>query len=154
MSRELIERFDPTRRIRIADVLRSGIDESLLDAAGVKIAKTSQRLGGYRRWLVCPGCRRRCAELFLPAVGALQCRRCLGLAYLSQREIPEDRLYRRAFAIYDQINVDYSQHPRVRGPKPAGMRQREYWSLYERANDLDNRATLTMGARFRRPRRS
>ena len=69
-----------------------------------------------------------CTALFLVADG-FECRRCAGLTFRSQCQSIVQRLYSRAFAIYRRINLDYSQAPRVHGPKPKGMRWKTYYSL-------------------------
>lgn len=100
---------------------------------GVAVATTRQRLGGVRRWLVCPGCGGRRAALFARA-GALACRRCWRLRYGSQLERLRNRLYRRAFALYDRIGTNYHVSPREHA-KPTGM----HWRTYRRLRALAER---------------
>jgi hypothetical protein len=143
---DTVERME---RLSIREVAQAGGESNpeitaALASVGISIVTTRQRLGGVRRWLQCPECRRRYSSLYATDAGIV-CRRCAGLSYESQRLNAAARLRRRAFALYDRLNVDYSQWPRVAGPKPAKLRWREYWKLYELANELDCRSVV-MGA--------
>ena len=56
-----------------------------------------QAAPGWRPWLYCPGCRRRCRCLY--GANTLRCRKCLGLVYTSQSERRHWRALRRADSI-------------------------------------------------------
>jgi hypothetical protein len=109
-----------------------------VDAPGdAGVVTTAQRLGGARRWLVCPGCARRRCELYRAPAGIdAQCRVCWGLTYRTPREPRSTRLYRRAFALYDRIGTNYHVHPRQHA-KPKGMHHRTYWRLRRLAERFD-----------------
>jgi hypothetical protein len=90
-------------------------------------------LGGFRRWLGCPGCGRRCRSLYY-GEAVLRCRRCLGLKYRSQDMQPAQRasygMYRlRKYRLDDQSPDLLDGCP----PKPRGMR----WKTYERLAAID-----------------
>lgn len=51
----------------------------------VDIISTPGRYGGFLRWFVCPGCRRRVGKLYLPiGKNAFLCRYCYKLGYQAQ----------------------------------------------------------------------
>ena len=56
----------------------------------VDLDATQHRLGGKRRWMLCPQCRSRCAVLYLR--GAPACRRCHGLTYFSKTRHAASRI--------------------------------------------------------------
>lgn len=92
----------------------------------IDIERTPCRLGGSRSWFRCPECGRRCAALYRGG-GAFYCRLCAGLNYLSTREPPEDRAFRKA----DRIRARLGWTPGIangHGPKPKGM----HWQTFSR----------------------
>ncbi len=120
----LIEVF-PERLIltRLADLLS---DRRGLIFGRVHLTWTDCHLGGQRPWFVCPGCSGRVAILFLGR--RVLCRRCLGLAYASQRETAADRALRRANLIRRKLGW----RPGIANPqgtKPPGMHWTTYWRL-------------------------
>ncbi len=87
-------------------------------------------LGGYRPWFICPadGCGRRVAILYLG--GIFGCRHCYRLVYACQREEPDDRALRRAYAIRDRLGWE----PRIfhaHGHRPKGMHWRKFEALVD-----------------------
>lgn len=126
----------------------SGTDmqvQHLMHGGWVTLTPTVQPFGGVRMWYRCP-CGRRCGVLYLDGE-AWRCRLCVARPYASQRATVEDRLRRKAFKLYDRINVNYRTAPRTRGPKPKWMRWGTYWRLYGEAQSLDTRALLlSLGA--------
>jgi hypothetical protein len=52
----------------------------------VYLHPTPLNFGGVRWWFCCPGCRRRCAKLYLPRASAFRCRLCHDLSYQSCQE--------------------------------------------------------------------
>lgn len=74
-----LERLEPARTHLLATPQGS-------DGAGfaITLEPALQPLGGYRWWLMCPGCGRRRTRLFESSAG-LRCRTCEGLAYETQR---------------------------------------------------------------------
>ena len=78
-------------------------------------------------------CGRRVAKLYAPC---FECRRCLGLGYESQREIPLRRAERRAQKI--KMRLGGSNDPLEPFPqKPRRM----HWRTYRRLRDQANAAT-------------
>lgn len=143
--------IEDAKRVTIRDLatVNDGIRKRLAEL-GVAIVTTRQPFGGERHWFTCPrpNCRRRCTAVYLSKRG-LSCRQCAGLAYRSQRMRKPRRMRERAFKLFDRINVDCSQYPRVPGPKPARMQWRTYWRIYEEAMELDARAVISMfGGKF------
>ena len=135
---------ESTRHIAIRHIIGEEFKQELAEL-GVSIDSTPQPFGGVRRWFVCPepGCRRRCAILYLAKEG-LACRVCAKLAYRSQRMRPHARMRRRADRIFRKLNVDTSQVPHVCGPIPKGMRWPKYLRLYQLACQLETRALIRL----------
>ena len=105
----------------------------------VPIIWTKCHLGGRRPWFKCQTiingevCGRRVAKLYAPC---FDCRRCLGLGYESQREIPLRRAERRAQKI--KMRLGGSNDPLEPFPqKPRRM----HWRTYRRLRDQANAAT-------------
>jgi hypothetical protein len=94
-----------------------GATESRVVELLVRIVWTKCHLGGRRPWFKCLVCGRRVAKLYAPEFA---CRRCLGLGYASQREIPLRRAGRRAQMI--KMRLGGSNDPLDPFPqKPRGM---------------------------------
>ena len=68
----------------------------------VGLDRTPCTFGGARRWLVCPGCKKRRGVL-LCVGGLFRCRVCHDLAYRSTRETPGNRARRRTAKREQQI---------------------------------------------------
>jgi hypothetical protein len=110
-----------------------GATESRIVELRVPIIWTKPHLGGRRPWFKCLNttdgglCGRRVAKLYWPCFA---CRRCLGLGYASQREIPQRRAMRRAQMI--RMRLGGSNDPLEPFPqKPSGM----HWRTYRRLRD-------------------
>lgn len=156
--------LEELRRVSIEDLERQGILRLWLDPRDdgtfecwfentlLHIIPVGQPFGGIRVQFRCP-CGRQCTLLYDAPVRGWCCRACTGLRYMSQRMSVCLRVRHKAFALYDRINVDYHQHPRVRGPKPRRMRWREYWSTYWLAQELDTLALLASVGAIPKPRR-
>jgi hypothetical protein len=86
--------------------------ESRIVELRVPIIWTKCHLGGRRPWFKCLTtangelCGRRVAKLYGPCFA---CRRCLGLVYASQREVPLKRAIRRAQMI--KMRLGWSNNP-------------------------------------------
>ncbi|MGI4981304.1 MAG: hypothetical protein ACRYHB_13035 [Janthinobacterium lividum] len=96
----------------------------------VWLERTRCNYGGMRTWFLCParGCGRRVATLFGGRIYA--CRRCYGLAYLSQRQSQSDRATDRAERIlkrlgWDDILTIFDPAPE----RPKGMHEQTYRKL-------------------------
>ena len=108
------------------------------EASVVKLAITPCRFGGVRYWFQCPEpkCGQRIALLF-HLEGRWACRRCLALAYRSQRERDADRALSRAQAIRKRLGGS----PSLLAPfpaKPKGMHWRTYIKLRKTASDAQS----------------
>jgi hypothetical protein len=117
-----------------------GATESRVVEQRVPIVWTKCRLGGRRPWFKClitangEVCGRRVAKIYGPCQFA--CRRCLGLVYESQREIPVRRAMRRAQMI--KMRLGGSNDPLDPFPqKPRRMHWRTYERLREQAHAAD-----------------
>lgn len=111
---------------------------------------TKQRLGGRRRWFQCPGCGRRCGKLYERAL-LFRCRRCLGLAYQSQRERAEWRSLYRA----QQIRVRLGGSANLTQPfpdKPKGMHYATYEALWVEARRHEQRGLTLLSVSLRAQR--
>ena len=98
--------------------------------------------GGQRPWFNCPcrieekSCGRQVAKLYWTD-GCFACRRCLGLAYASQRQNPGMRASRRAEKIRARLRGSATGPYRV---KPRGMHWRTYRRLCEEAEHAEAKA--------------
>jgi hypothetical protein len=119
-----------------------GATESRIVELQVPIIWTKCHLGGRRPWFKCQTiingevCGRRVAKLYAPCFA---CRRCLGLGYESQREIPLRRAERRAQKI--KMRLGGSNDPLEPFPqKPRRIHWRTYERLREQARAADAEA--------------
>ena len=103
----------------------------------IRIVRVPCRLGGSRRYFICPGvmngiaCGRRVAKLYGPGRYFL-CRHCYRLAHPSQSEGAWDRALRRANKIRQRLGGD----PGMAAPfprKPKGMWRQTYERLRNQA---------------------
>ncbi len=97
--------------------------------ASIPLVWSRCTLGGERPWFLCPNeaCGRRVAILYCGA--NLLCRRCLGLAYPSQRETAGARAHRKAARVRQYIeqrggSVDHNFLVR-----PKGMHRQTFLRL-------------------------
>ncbi|WP_243302373.1 hypothetical protein [Geothrix oryzisoli] len=97
--------------------------------ASVPLVWSRCTLGGERPWFLCPavGCGRRVAILYCGA--NLLCRRCLGLAYPSQREAAPARAHRRATRIRQRIEGRGGNVGGAIPKKPKGMHRATFYRL-------------------------
>ena len=109
------------------------------------VESVPMRLGGVRWWWRCD-CGRRCGTLYRTLPGAAACRRCLGLAYVSQRLNADDRLDWQAEQLLAQLgSTRRGRRPlSPPPPKPASMRHRAYYRLLDRLQDVE----MAMAERF------
>jgi hypothetical protein len=110
----------------------------------VPILRTACHLGGQRAWFRCTvhfggkHCGRRAAILY-SAGDLFACRRCYGLAYMSQRESRTSRSISRA----QKIRTLLGSSPNLSGsfpPKPPRMHWRTYDRLRTRGEAADELA--------------
>lgn len=97
--------------------------------ASVPLVWSRCTLGGERPWLLCPreGCGRRVAILYC-GVGPF-CRRCLGLAYPSQRESASLRAHRRAGRIRHRLEGRCDSFSDPLPVRPKGMHRQTFFRL-------------------------
>jgi hypothetical protein len=126
----------PDAKILAHRVCPPGATKSRIVELQVPIIWTKCHLGGRRPWFKClttingEVCGRRVAKLYGPCFA---CRRCLGLGYASQREIPLRRAGRRAQMI--KMRLGGSNDPLEPLPqKPRGMHWRTYLRLRDQAH--------------------
>jgi hypothetical protein len=92
----------------------------------VTLAKTACHYGGVRYWFKCPYCPRCVAVLYLSG-GQCACRHCFKLAYQSECETDQDRLFRKANHIRATLGWQRGiAYPK--GDKPKGM----HWKTFNR----------------------
>jgi hypothetical protein len=108
----------------------------------VSIVWTNCHFGSRRPWFVCRHCDRRAAILYLSG-GLFACRRCLGLAYLSQQETPKSRRIRRARKLRMRLGGGESLGDPFPA-KPKGMHRRTYDRLCRRYYAALNKASMDM----------
>jgi hypothetical protein len=93
--------------------------------------------GGVRTFWECLLCKGRARKLYLPPDGErFACKRCLRLAYRSQRLRPWPRALRRAAKIRRYLGCDGSAADPL-PPRPAAMRRKTYQALCAEAQALE-----------------
>lgn len=98
----------------------------------VQLDRTYPRFGGVRYWFLCPrpDCGRRVALVYV-AGREFVCRRCLGLAYESQRENRRWRALRRSQKV--RMRLEGSANILMPfPPRPRGMHSTTYMPLLRR----------------------
>ncbi len=73
----------------------------------VQLEKTSCNFGGFRWWMRCPLCKKRCARIYFER-GYVACRKCLGLFYKSQMIPKRSRIYKKL------ADIAFIEPPEVR----------------------------------------
>jgi hypothetical protein len=99
---------------------------------------TKCRLGGVRPWFRCRYCWQRMAILYMCDASTFACRRCLGLAYMSQ-EIPRHRAILRAQRLKMRLGGSANLSEPLPG-RPRGMHRLTYWRLLGKAIAAQERA--------------
>jgi hypothetical protein len=102
----------------------------------VGIDRTRCNFGGARAWFLCT-CGRRCAVLYCRERN-FSCRRCLGLAYQTQREHVSGRGFLRYERIRRRLGIGYAEERR----KPKGMHWRTFEHLMAKADAAYERGVL------------
>jgi hypothetical protein len=115
----------------------------------VPLVWTPCHLGGLRPWFSCSAsvgdrpCGRRVAKLYLRDAAIFACRRCYGLVYASQYEIPRHRAISRA----QKIRMRLGGSANLAEPlpqKPRGMHRWTYYRLLARAVVAEERSAALM----------
>ena len=101
----------------------------------VPVDWTRCHYGGRRPWLLCGGCGRRVAVLYL-ADTVFSCRHCARLAYASQNETDFARHIRRRDKLRARLNAPPGIEPIL--SKPPRM----HWRTFERLCEAVDRAEL------------
>jgi len=99
----------------------------------IYLGKTACNYGGHRNWFICPWCGYRCEVIYLHQK-YFKCRKCADLAYWSQQEGVQDRMYRKARKIRKKLipkqYPDYYFNPNDMTDrpifKPKGMHQKTF----------------------------
>ncbi|RRS06407.1 hypothetical protein EIP75_02155 [Aquabacterium soli] len=123
-----------TLRLRYAI---GGLDASQV----VSVERTACALGGDRPWFKCPACGHRCALLHLRR-GRFACRKCQGLAYLSQAIDPVQRIWRKQAKLERLLGEV--------GDKPKGMHWTTYDAIVESINACEDRRSVLLFAMLNR----
>jgi len=95
--------------------------------------------GGWRTWLGCPRCGRRCAVLYLTASGFF-CRLCARVAYLSQSEDAASRALGRLHRLEARLGLN--------GERPKRMHRRTFERLIQQLEEADAASWAYGLARF------
>ena len=140
------------KRISAAICLQS--DRLEINARGVRycilLKNTQVGFSGFRRWLICPGCRRGCRVVY-SFTRLWKCRRCHGLRYSSQYEDETDRVERQIWRLLAKLGDE--QLPASffdRTPtKPKHMHWSTYWTLCQRHNELRDRWAASVFNKFK-----
>lgn len=124
--------------LQVAYMGRIAGKEDRLFERSVGLVWTKYHFGGKRPLFRCPGfsCGNRVAILYFSR-DRLACRRCLDLAYPSQRESPRDRVVRRA----DRIRKQLGWTPGILNGsewKPKHM----HWKTFERLSLVHDRLVI------------
>lgn len=90
--------------------------------------RTPCNYGGWRTWLGCPRCGRRCAVLYLNGRG-FYCRLCSRVAYQSQSEDAAGRALSRLHRLEARLGFN--------GEKPKRMHRRTFERLIQRLEEAD-----------------
>ena len=101
------------------------------------ISRTEQPLGGFRMWIVCRGCGRRCRVL----IGGrfFRCRLCYGATYASQYE----RIRCRGLAKAEKAREKLGAEPGICNHwprKPKGM----HWKTFSRLHTLQDAHSMAV----------
>lgn len=126
---------EEVRRVPIAELApKLGTPETpgrrgvFTPGAELEVEAAVANTGRLRWWWRCPTCGCRRAALYVATTGALRCRKCLHLAYWSQKCALADRLAARMRKVAGRLgSADPANVPRLPG-KPRGM----HWATYER----------------------
>jgi hypothetical protein len=130
-----------------------GAAESTSVEQRVSTTWTACHFGGHRPWFICSGhsggrsCGRRVAVLYQTG-GWFACRRCCGLAYMSQQESPIYRGLAMAQKIRKRLGGSSMDIFDMFPAKPKGMHWRTYERLrlaYEAAKERAMKGLARMG---------
>lgn len=119
-----------------------------LAGAPLDLAAQGCPFGGWRWWILCPGCGAWIAIVYRGPVG-WRCRGCYGIAYTSARESTRDRAIRRA----RKVRVRLGGSPSLCAPlppRPRGMWRRTYDRLRADATVAEARVLADIRARLDR----
>lgn len=100
----------------------------------LKLLYTPCNYGGYRYWFKCPKCDRRVAVLHAQG-DCFYCRKCLNLAYQSQRSSYRDRCLTRRHKIGQKIFARYANGEGF--GKRKGMHWKTFMENLEEYHRLD-----------------
>lgn len=146
-------------QLDIRDVPKEGFAErfesgvALLDKATGKfiyMTRTACTYGGWRYWLICPLCSRRCGKLYrVGRYSRCACRICLNLTYSSAQDARKynNRLmphFRFKWIMDRWSRLEHRQRRQRPGSKASARIQQRINRLYERVRpELEKRAALS-----------
>jgi hypothetical protein len=113
----------------------AGSDRESIDEF-VGFSDSPQRLGGLRRWFICPRCFRRCVVLYGGRL--FRCRKCNGLAYESQHEEPRQRVLSQVQKLRQRLGGSGSMDESF-PPKPPRMHSLTYERLRRKGEKMEQR---------------
>jgi len=112
----------------------------------ISVDSTLCNYGGERHWFLCPfpGCAQRSKKLYLHPEGVFICRKCLGLAYMSQNCCELTRLINKKWNLIHKMGAEseFLTH------KPKGMHETTFSKIQEEIYTLDRIATQLLFERF------
>jgi len=131
---------------KYARVLARAVIDKLLEKQGIepaprpnqtgqqfRLTHTACNYGGWRYWLICPRCLRRCGKVYKPAYGGrYACRKCHDLSYTSAQEAHK---YDRVKSIAPLVRkVELLTRAKLVQRKlfKARMGSKNWWRLYRR----------------------
>ena len=101
--------------------------------------RTGCNYGGWRTWLGCPHCGRRCAVLYLTGSG-FYCRLCAQVAYQSQSEDAASRALGRLHRLEAKLGLN--------GERPKRTHRRTFERLIQQLEEADAASWAYGLARF------
>jgi hypothetical protein len=104
----------------------------------VTLIFTPTKFGGRRAWFKCPGCAQGCRVLY--GLNSLRCRKCRGLKYQSQYELPAIRLLDRARKIRRKLGTPSTSGEPLPPNRYGGIRERH--EPQDRSQKIKTRGTL------------
>ena len=125
--------------------LVNGVRENIQQT--IKLIKMPCTFGGYRYWLMCPGCLRQCASVY-SFTNYFKCRKCWGVAYSSQSETLEDRLLRKSRKIRASVGASINLSIPVY-LKPKGMSERKFQWIRFKAIVVEQQRLSVLSNNFR-----
>ncbi len=120
---------------------KSGIDKKNVEKV-IYFDQTPCNYGGYRKWFLCPQCKRRVAVLY--GIGSLfLCRCCNDLTYNSCNTHPTKRIYNNANKLRQKLGGNSGVINFI-PDRPKGMHRSTYYKIFHEILRLENLGDLTL----------